>query len=52
MRLRRNLNLRTSQELRAATGSKDVLVAWTPKDSQGNWRQEALPPSLTLRLLT
>jgi len=52
VRLRRALNLRTIRELSAATGPKDVLVEWAPKDSRGQWRREGLPPSLTLRLLT
>jgi hypothetical protein len=52
VRLRRNLSLRTIRELSAATGSDDVLVEWTPKDSRGQWRQEGLPESITLRLLT
>jgi hypothetical protein len=52
VRLRRNLNLRTLKELGLDTGAHDVLVEWTPKDSRGQWRQEKLPKTLTLRLLT
>jgi hypothetical protein len=52
VRLRRNLNLRTIRELSAATGSDDVPVEWAPKDSRGQWRQEGLPRSITLRLVT
>jgi Transposase DDE domain len=52
VRLRRNLNLRATKELRKETGANDVLVEWTPKDSRSNWRKEGLPPSMTLRLLT
>jgi hypothetical protein len=49
LRLHKQLNLRVLKELGSAN---DVLVEWTPKDSRGQWRQEGLPTSLTLRLLT
>jgi hypothetical protein len=52
VRLRRSLNLRVIKELSKTTGANDVQVEWTPKDSRGHWRQEGLPRSLTLRLLT
>jgi hypothetical protein len=52
VRLRKNLNMRTIKKLSAVTGSNDVRVEWTPKDSRGKWRKEKLPKSITLRLLT
>lgn len=48
LRLRRGLNLRTLQRLQ---GKQDRLVRWTPKDSRGRWRKEALPRSIDLRLI-
>jgi hypothetical protein len=48
VRLARQLNLRTIQRL----GQNDVIVDWEPKDSRGQWRQEGLPKSLRLRLLS
>jgi hypothetical protein len=50
VRLRKNINLRRIQELRA--DGDDAHVEWTPKDSRGVWRKEGLPKSITLRLLT
>lgn len=52
LRLKKRLNVRRIKQLRKETGSRDVLVRWTPKDSRGNWRKEGLPRSLELRLLT
>lgn len=52
LRLKKNLNLSVIKELSKETGANDVLVQWTPKDSRGNWRQEGLPRSMILRLLT
>jgi hypothetical protein len=49
VRLHKRLNLRTLREFASA---QDRLVCWQPKDSRGPWRQEGLPRSLVLRLLT
>jgi hypothetical protein len=49
VRLRQRLNLRTVGKPASA---HDKLVCWQPKDSRGQWRQEGLPRSLVLRLLT
>ena len=49
VRLHKRLNLRTVKRLGSAN---DKLVCWQPKDSRGQWRQEGLPRSLVLRLLT
>jgi hypothetical protein len=52
LRLKKSLNLRRIKRLSKQTGDRDVLVWWTPKDSRGTWRQQGLPRSLKLRLLT
>jgi hypothetical protein len=52
LRLKKRLNLRCLKRLSKQTGDRDVLVQWTPKDSRGKWRQEGLPKSIKLRLLT
>jgi Transposase DDE domain len=49
VRLHQRLNVRTLKKLGS---SNDKLVCWQPKDSRGQWRQEGLPRSLVLRLLT
>jgi hypothetical protein len=49
VRLHKRLDLRTSKRLASAN---DKLVRRQPKDSRGQWRQEELPRSLVLRLLT
>ena len=49
VRLHQRLNVRTVKKLASAN---DKLVCWQPKDSRGQWRQEGLPRSLVLRLLT
>jgi hypothetical protein len=49
VRLHQRLNCRTIQKLGS---SNDRLVCWQPKDSRGQWRQEGLPRSVVLRLLT
>lgn len=49
VRLHKRLNLRT---IRRLGSGNDKLVCWQPKDSRGQWRQEGLPRSLELRLLT
>jgi hypothetical protein len=48
LRLGQKLNLKVLQQLGSAN---DVLVQWQPKDSRGQWRQQGLPRSLTLRRL-
>jgi hypothetical protein len=52
LRLKKDLNLRRIKRLSKETGSRDVLVEWTPKDSRGQWRKQGLPRSIRLRLLT
>jgi hypothetical protein len=49
VRLHKRLNLRIVGKPASA---HDRLVCWQPKDSRGQWRQEGLPRSLVLRLLT
>jgi hypothetical protein len=49
VRLRQRLNLQVLQPL---ASTHDVLVRWQPKDSRGQWRQEGLPRSVVLRVLT
>jgi hypothetical protein len=33
-------------------GRQDQLICWAPKDSRGQWKQENLPPSMALRVIT
>jgi hypothetical protein len=49
LRLGQKLNLKVVKELGSA---HDVQVQWRPKDSRGQWRQQGLPPALSLRRLT
>lgn len=48
LRLRKGITLKTIRMLQAG----DKLVQWTPKDTRRQWRNQGLPTSMKLRLVT
>jgi hypothetical protein len=44
----KRINLKRVRRL----GSRDQLMRWAPKDSRGQWRNERLPKSIELRVIT